>query len=166
MKRSDRLVIKRSHRLVIKRSDRLVIKRSDRLVMKRSDRQASSKTFRQASNNCKRVLGSTKRAYANKTKKCITSQKNWLSGLWVNLLIAFSAKVNLYLLYSTARKCCLLDLIKQNCLQKSVKNYRSVNFLSLSSKVFEKLVDYLGKCGLFLISSMVLGLLDLLQIFW
>ena len=67
-------------------------------------------------------------------------------------------------------KCCLLDLIKQNCLQKNVKNYRSVNFLSLSSKVFEKLVnnrlvDYLGKCGLFLISSMVLGLLDLLQIF-
>ena len=39
------------------------------------------------------------------------------------------------------------------------------------SKVFEKLVnnrlvDHLEKCGLFLISSMVVGLLDQLQIFW
>ena len=33
------------------------------------------------------------------------------------LLIVFSTKVNLlYLLYSTARRCCLLHLIKQNCL--------------------------------------------------
>ena len=42
--------------------------------------------------------------------------------------------------------------------------------LSVVSKVFEKLVnnrivDHLEKCGLFLISSMVLGLLDQLQIF-
>ena len=36
------------------------------------------------------------------------------------LLIVFSTKVNLlYLLYSTARRCCLLHLIKQNCLLKT-----------------------------------------------
>ena len=50
------------------------------------------------------------------------------------------------------------------------KNYSTVSLLSVVSKVFEKLVnnkivDHLEKCGLFLISSMVLGLLDQLQIF-
>ena len=36
------------------------------------------------------------------------------------LLIVFSAKVNLlYFLYSTAQRCCLLHLIKQNCLLKT-----------------------------------------------
>ena len=49
------------------------------------------------------------------------------------------------------------------------KSYRPVIFLSVVGKVFEKLVnnrivDHLEKCGLF-ISSMVLGLLDQLQIF-
>ena len=50
------------------------------------------------------------------------------------------------------------------------KNYRPVSLSSVVSKAFEKLVnnrivDHLEKCGLFLISSMVLGLLDQLQIF-
>ena len=54
--------------------------------------------------------------------------------------------------------------------RSAAKNYRPVSFLSVVSKVFEKLVnnrivDHLEKCGLFLISSMVLGLLDQLQIF-
>ena len=45
-----------------------------------------------------------------------------------------------------------------------------MSLLSAVSKVFQKLVnnriaDGLEKCGLFLISSMVLGLLDQLQIF-
>ena len=36
------------------------------------------------------------------------------------LLIVFSTKVNLlYLLYSTAQRCCLLHLIKQSCLLKT-----------------------------------------------
>ena len=54
--------------------------------------------------------------------------------------------------------------------RSTAKNYRPVSLLSVVSKVFEKLVnnrivDHLEKCGLFLISSMVLGLLDQLQIF-
>ena len=49
-------------------------------------------------------------------------------------------------------------------------NYCPVSLLSVVNKVFEKLVNnkiinHLEKCGLFLISSMVLGLLDHLQIF-
>ena len=189
------------------------------------------------------------------------------------LQIVFSTKVNLvYLLYSTARRYCLLYLIKQNCLQKTflrtlivmtrvslpvfpsvtnsklhnisvtskmvkkvimnldlskasgpdcirvvvlkncepelsymlaelfnkclkesccpdcwkvssvfpifknvgerstAKNCRPVSLLYVVIKIFEKLVnnrivDHLEKCGLFLISSMVLGLHDQLQIF-
>ena len=56
-------------------------------------------------------------------------------------------------------------------LERSIaKNYHPVSLLSVVSKVIEKLVntrivDHLKKCGLFLISNMVLGLLDELQIF-
>ena len=49
--------------------------------------------------------------------------------------------------------------------RSTAKNYCPVSLLSLVSKVFEKpvsnrIVDHLEKCGLFLISSMVLGLLN------
>ena len=52
----------------------------------------------------------------------------------------------------------------------TAKNYQPVSLLSVVSKVFEKLVnnrifDHLEKYDLFLISSMVLGLLNQLQIF-
>ena len=54
--------------------------------------------------------------------------------------------------------------------RSTAKNYHPFSLLSVVSKVFEKLVknkilDHLEKCGLFLISSMVLGLLNQLQIF-
>ena len=54
--------------------------------------------------------------------------------------------------------------------RSTAKNYHPVSLLSVVSKLFEKLVnnkivDHLEKCGLFLISSMVLGLLDQLLIF-
>ena len=53
--------------------------------------------------------------------------------------------------------------------RSTAKNCHSINFLSVVSKVFQKLVnnrvvDHLEKCDLFLIFSMVLGLLDQLQI--
>ena len=51
----------------------------------------------------------------------------------------------------------------------AAKNYRPVRLFFVVSKVFEKpvnnrTIDHLEKCGLFLISSMVLGLLGPLQI--
>ena len=53
--------------------------------------------------------------------------------------------------------------------RSTTKNYHPVSLLCVVSKVFEKLlnriVDHLEKYGLFSISSMVLGLLDQLQIF-
>ena len=52
----------------------------------------------------------------------------------------------------------------------TAKNYHPVSLLPVVSKVFEKLVnnrivDHVEKYGLFLISNMVLGLLNQLQIF-
>ena len=49
--------------------------------------------------------------------------------------------------------------------RSTAKNYHPVCLLSVVSKVFKKLVsnrivDHLEKCTLFLISSIVLGLLD------
>ena len=54
--------------------------------------------------------------------------------------------------------------------RSTAKNYLPVSLLSVVSKVSEKLVnnrivDHLEKCAFFLICSMVLGLLDQLQIF-
>ena len=49
---------------------------------------------------------------------------------FVELLIVFSTKVNLlYLLYSTARRCCLLFLINQNFFSKNSNLDDSGNFL-------------------------------------
>ena len=53
----------------------------------------------------------------------------------------------------------------------TAKNYHLVSLLSVVSEVFENLVnnrivDHLDKCGLFLISSIIFGLLDQLQIFF
>ena len=53
------------------------------------------------------------------------------------LLIVFSTKVNLlYLLYSTAWRCCLLHLIKQNCLLKTFLNNFSKLFAENSNLIF------------------------------
>ena len=46
--------------------------------------------------------------------------KNLALGTFGKLPVVFSTKVNLlYLLYSMTQKCCLLHLIKQNCLLKT-----------------------------------------------
>ena len=79
--------------------------------------------FRQASNRCKRILEAAKLAYGTKTKESITSQKLCSRDFWRianSVLNLASTKVNLlYLLCSTAGRCCLLHLINQNCLLKT-----------------------------------------------
>ena len=70
--------------------------------------------------------------------------------------------------------CCKVSLVvpifKDVGERSTANNYRRVSLLSQVRKVFEQLlnnriVDHLRKSGIFLISSMVLGLLDQLQIF-
>ena len=71
--------------------------------------------FRKASNHCKRVLEAAKLVYVNKTLP-----RNLALRTFHKLLIVFSTKVNLlYLLCSMIWRCCLLHLIKQNCLLKT-----------------------------------------------
>ena len=48
-------------------------------------------------------------------KKVDHLSESWLSGLLMNCCVLNKGKL-LYLLYSMARKCCLMHLIKQNCL--------------------------------------------------
>ena len=64
----------------------------------------------------------------------------------------------------------VVPLFKNVGERSTAKNYHLNSLISVVSKVFEKLVnnrivDHLEKCGLFSDFSMVLGLLDQLQIF-
>ena len=74
-------------------------------------------------------------------------------------------------LFSDCWKVSLLVPVFKNVGERSIaKNYDPVSVLFVVSKVLEKLVnnrivDHLEKCGLFLISSMVLGVLNQLQVF-
>ena len=69
--------------------------------------------FRKASNRWKKILEASKPA----KQKSASLPRNLALGLFDELLIVFSTKVNLlYLLYSLVQRCCLLHLIKQNCI--------------------------------------------------
>ena len=84
------------------------------------DKSSASKVkFRQASNHCKGVLEAAKLAYVIKQKSPLPPRNLALMNFG-EFLIVLSTKVNLlYLFYSMAQRCCLLHLIKQNCLLKS-----------------------------------------------
>ena len=89
-----------------------------RLYQKNKSAESKVK-FRQASNYCKRVLKLSNLHMLLK-QKSPSLPRNLALGTFGKLLIVFSAKVNLlYLLSSTARRCCLLHLIKQNYLLKT-----------------------------------------------
>ena len=72
----------------------------------------------QASNCWKRILEAAKLIYANKTKESITSQKIGSLDFWqINNSVLNKSKSAIPLF--NAQKCCLLHLIKQNCLLKT-----------------------------------------------
>ena len=88
--------------------------------------------FRQASNGCKRFIQAAKLAYANEKKETPPLPRNFALKTFGELLIVFSAKVNLlYLLYSATGRCWLLHLIKQNYLLKTF-----LRTLTLMTQVF------------------------------
>ena len=74
--------------------------------------------------------------------------------------------------FSDCWKTSLVVPVFKNVRESSTtKNYHPVSLLSVVKKVFEKLVnnrltDHLKKCALFLISNMVLDLINQLQIIW
>ena len=72
--------------------------------------------FRQASNRCKRVLEAAKRAYTNKTKDSITSQKLcFLDFWWIANIVLSKGKSAISPLFNGPE----VFLIKQNCLLKT-----------------------------------------------
>ena len=113
--------------------------------MYQKDKSSESKVkLRQASNYCKKVLEIAKFVYTNKTKE----SRNLAHGTFSELLIVFSTKVNLlYLPYSMIRWCCLLHLIKQNCLLEtklrtlifSGTNFK-VHTISVTPKMVKKVI--------------------------
>ena len=114
--------------------------------MYQQDKSSESKVkFRQASNLRRKVLEATKLAYANKTKQL---SRNLALGTFGKLPTLFSENVNLlYRLYSTARRCCLLHLIKQDSyLQDSgislpvfpSKTNQKLNNISVTPKMVKK----------------------------
>ena len=73
----------------------------------------------QASNHCKKVFEAAKFTYAHKTKEFITSQKLGPQDFWPIGNSVLNKGKSAVLLYLIARRCCLLQLIKQNCLLKT-----------------------------------------------
>ena len=109
------------------------------------DKSSQSKVkFSLTSNCCKRVLEAAKLAYANKQKKPALP-RNLALGTFGEFLIVSSTKVNLLqLLYLTARGCCLLHLIKQNCLLKTF--LRTLILMTLVSLCLFSLLELIWNC--------------------
>ena len=101
------------------------------------------------SNLCKSVLGAAKLAYANKTKKSITSQKLGSLDFWRIAKTVLSIKVNLlYLLYVTAWRRFLLHLIKQYC---SLKTFlRTLILMTQVPLYLFSILELISNCIIFL----------------
>ena len=98
----------------------VIVSRNHFVHMYQKDKSTDSKVkFRHASNHCKRVLEAAKLAYANKTKESITSQELGSCDFWqIANSVLNKGKSAIPPLFD-GRKCCLLHLIKQNCLLKT-----------------------------------------------
>ena len=92
--------------------------------------------LRQANSRCKRLLEAAKITYVIKTIESITSQKLNFPDFWQIASSVLSKGKSLYILYSTARRCCLLLLIKQNCLRKSFLRALFLDDSGISLPVF------------------------------
>ena len=96
-----------------------IVHRNHFFCLCQQNKSSQSKVkFRQASNCHIRVLEAAKLACSNKTKESITSQKPGSRDFWQIDNSVLNYGKSAYLLYSMAQRCCLLHLIKQNCLLK------------------------------------------------
>ena len=92
-----------------------IVHRNNFFRLYQQNKSSESKVkFRQASNRYKRVVEATKLIYANKTKVSIYSQKIGSQNFWqIADSVLEKGKSAM-----TGRGCCLLCLLKQNCLLK------------------------------------------------
>ena len=81
--------------------------------------------------------------------KSLSLPRNLVLGPFDKLLIVLSTKANLlYLLYSTAQRCCILHLMKQNCLLKTfLKTLILMTWVSLYLFV---LLELIWNCIIFI----------------
>ena len=92
--------------------------------------------FRQTSNRCKRVLVAARLAYLIK-QNTLLLPRNLAVVTFGELLIVSSTKVNLlYLLYSTAQRCCLLHLIKQKLYAENFSKNSNLEDSGISLPIF------------------------------
>ena len=97
-----------------------IVHRNHFFHLYQKDKSSDSKVkFRQASNHCKRVLEAAKLAYATKTKESITSQKLGSRDFWQSAIIVLNKGKSAIPPPFNGSRCCLLHLIKQNCLLKT-----------------------------------------------
>ena len=96
-----------------------IVHRNHFFHLYQKDKSSDSKVkFRQASNHCKRVL-EVPNLHMLIKQKSPSLPRNLALRTFGKLLIVFSTKLNLqYFPHSTAWRCCLLHLMKQNCFLK------------------------------------------------
>ena len=124
-----------------------IVHRNHRLYQQNKSSESKVK-FRQASNRCKGFLKLPNLLMLIK-QRLPSLPRNLALGTPGELPIAFSTKVNLlYLLYSTARRGCLLHLIKQNCLLKSF--LRTLILMTHVSLYLFSFLELIRNCIIFL----------------
>ena len=127
-----------------------IVHRNHFFRLHQKDQSSESKVkFRQASSNhCKRFLKLPNLHMLIKQKSPSLSG-NLARGAFGELPIVFSTKVNLlYLFYSTARRCCLLHLTKQNYLLKTF--LRTLILMTQVSLYLISLQEPIRNCIIFL----------------
>ena len=97
-----------------------IVHRNHIFCLYQKDKSSDSKVkFRHASNHCRGFLEAAKLAYANKAKESITSQKIGSRDFWqIANSVLNKGKSTIPPLFN-GQRCCLLHMIKQNCLLKN-----------------------------------------------
>ena len=97
-----------------------IVHRNHFFCLYQKDKSSESKVkFGHACNCCKRVLEAAKLAYTNKTKESINSQKLGSQDFWrIANSVLNKGKSAIPPLFN-GQMCCLLHLIKENCLPKT-----------------------------------------------
>ena len=123
-----------------------IVHRNHFFYLYQKDISSESKVkFRKASNQCKRVLEAAKLAwYANKTKESLTSQKFSPKDFWsIANSVLYKGKSVIPHPFNDWR-CCLLHLIKQNCLLKTF--LRTLILMTQVSLYLFSLLELIWNC--------------------